>query len=490
MRVVVFVLAGSLITSGCSSGSAPSESVETGVGNAAIDAIFADWDQPGMPGCAVAVAQKGELLYAAGYGFANLDYDIPITPDTVFDVASVTKQFVAASINMLALDGKLSLDDDVRTWLPELPEYEQAVTLRHMLYHTSGFRDYLNLFPLAGRSDHYPLSLDQIVEMMARQRALVFEPGERYAYSNTAYMLLAKVIERAAGQTLGEFAAERIFEPLGMSGSLMYDNLQTIIPRRSTGYDRDGEGGLRIVHNYNFDVAGDGQLYTTVGDLLRWDSYLHDEQPAFYETMLTEGALNDGSPISRAQGLFLGEYRGLATVEHSGSSWGFRTQLRRFVEPGLAIAVACNSDYGRPGELTLRVADHYLADLLGPVEGDDESVDEEEATEVAVELPAAEELAAYAGAYFSRELDAIYRVAADANGMTVRIEQEPPIALAPVAVDAFEFDYHPQGWGGPSTVRLDFVRDATGAVTGFELASGSEIGIGFGRFMPPAGDLP
>ena len=159
---------------GCTAQEDPHAGVETGDDNAIVDAVFASWDVPGSPGCALAVAQDGTLVYSRGYGYANLDYDIPITPQTVFDVASITKQFNAASLSMLALEGKLSLDDNVRKWLPELPEYERPITLRHMLHHTSGLRDYLNLFPLAGRNDYFPISLDQILAMMSRQRAPIF----------------------------------------------------------------------------------------------------------------------------------------------------------------------------------------------------------------------------------------------------------------------------------------------------------------------------
>ena len=202
----------------CSYG-AESSGAEVGADRPAVDALFAEWNQPDSPGCALAVGQHGTPIYTRGYGYANLDYDIPITPQTVFDVGSVTKQFTAASLSMLALEGKLSLDDDVRKWLPELPEYDWPITLRHMLHHTSGFRDYLNLFPLAGRGDYYPISHPQILTMMARQRALIFSPGEQYEYSNSAYMLLAQVVERAGGQSLGEMARERIFAPLEMESS-------------------------------------------------------------------------------------------------------------------------------------------------------------------------------------------------------------------------------------------------------------------------------
>lgn len=440
------------------------------------------------------MARDGDLVYSRGYGYANLDYDIPITPQTVFDVASVTKQFVAAVANMLALDGTVSLDDDVRRWLPELPEHESPVTLRHLIFHTGGLRDYLNLFPLAGAGDYYySVSREQLLAMMSRQRAPVFAPGERYAYSNTGYMLLAHALERAGGKSIGELARERIFEPLGMDGSRMYENREEITPRRATGYHRDDDGNLRIVHNYNFEIAGDGQLYTTVEDLLRWDDYLHGaERPAIHESMLTEGTLNNGDGIEYAHGITLGEYRGLRTVGHGGHSWGFLTELRRYVEPGLSIAVACNAEYGDPGELARRVADHYLADQLGPAESDEEDEQDEDDEEEGAEQPDAPslssaELAEFAGSFFSTELDATYRFAVEDAGLTVRVEQQPALAIAPVAEDEFRVEFESRGWAA-SPARLAFERDASGGVTGFSLSSGSERGLVFEKL--PALDVP
>ncbi len=477
-EVLLAVLA---LAVGCAGPEEPPAGAETGADNAAVDAIFASWDEPDSPGCALAVARDGEFVYTRGYGYANLDYDIPVTPQTVFDVASVTKQFVAAVANLLALDGTVSLDDGVREWLPELPEYASAITLRHLIHHTGGLRDYLNLFPLAGAGDYYSVSREQLLAMMSRQRAPVFAPGERYAYSNTGYMLLAHGLERAAGKSLGALAHERIFEPLGMDGSLMYENREEIIPRRATGYHRDDEGELRIVHNYNFEIAGDGQLYTTVEDLLRWDDYLHGaDRPAIYDSMLTEGTLNDGEPIGYAHGITPGEYRGLRTVGHSGHSWGFLTELRRYVEPRLSIAVSCNAEFGAPGELARRVADHYLANQLGPEESDDEEDDagdeEEESPPVPSLSPA--ELAEFAGSFFSFELDATYRFAVGDDGLVVRVEQQPALEVQPVAENEFRVEFESRGWAA-SPARLEFDRDASGAVTGFSLSSGSERGLVF-----------
>ena len=477
------VVTGLALAFGCASQDDPHADRETGDDTAAVDAVFAVWDSQGSPGCALAVAQAGILLYSRGYGYANLDYDIPITPQTVFDIASVTKQFNAASLSMLALEGKLSLDDDVRKWLPELPEYEWPITLQHMLHHTSGLRDYLNLFPLAGRDDYYPISHAQILAMMSRQRALNFPPGDRYEYSNTAYMLLAQVLERAAGKTFGELARERIFEPLGMEGSLLYDNREEIIPRRATGYDRTVDGHVRILHNDNFDVAGDGQMYSTVEDLLRWDEYLHgDEKPEIHSMMLTEGHLNNGDPISYAQGIRLDEYRGLRTVGHSGSSWGFRTELVRFVEPRLSIAIACNLDSADPEILAQRVADHYLADQLGPA-GDEAADADDPVAESAFEplTLSSDQRAEFVGAYFSPELDATYRFALLDGGLVVRIEQELPIEVAAVAEDRFEFSFQPKGWSDAQPVSLEFDRNRSGDITGFGLSAGSERGIAFER---------
>ncbi|MYB20390.1 MAG: serine hydrolase [Holophagales bacterium] len=474
--LVVLVLAAA-----CAGSGEPPAGVETGADNPAIDTIFAPWNKPGSPGCALAVARDGEFVYTRGYGYANLDYDIPVTPQTVFDVASVTKQFVAAVANLLAQDGTVSLDDGVRVWLPELPEYASPVTLRHLIHHTGGLRDYLNLFPLAGSHDYYAVSREQLLAMMSRQRAPVFSPGERYEYSNTGYMLLAHALERAAGKSLGELAHERIFEPLGMDGSLMYENREVIIPRRATGYHRDDDGRLRVVHNYDFEIAGDGQLYTTVEDLLRWDEYLHGaDKPAIHQSMLTEGTLSNGEPIEYAHGITLGEYRGLRTVGHGGHSWGFLTELRRYVEPGLSIAVSCNAEYGDPGELARRVADHYLADQLGPEEGDDEeddADDEDEDSPAAPSLSSAE-LAAFAGSFFSAELDATYRFAAGDEGLTLRVEQQPALEVQPVAEDEFRVEFESRGWAA-SPARLEFQRDDAGAVTGFSLSSGSERGLVF-----------
>lgn len=492
IRNALCILAIATSAAACTGPEESAPAAEVGDDDPAIDALFASRDRPGSPGCALAVTRDGKTLYSRGYGYANLDYDVPVTPRTVFDVGSLTKQFIAASITMLELEGKLSLDDSVRRWLPELPAVNEPVTLRHMIYHTSGLRDYLTLFPLAGRGHYHPISHPQILDMMSRQRALASPPGERYRYSNTAYMLLAQVIERASGRTPGEFVEERIFGPLAMDGSLFYDNYEEIIPRRATGYDRHDDGDIRMVHNFNFDVPGDGQMYTTVEDLVRWDDYLHGaDKPAIHPAMLTEGSLDNGEAIARARGLFLGEYRGLRTVQHTGSSWGFRAVLMRFVQPGLAIAIACNDGLSNPLQLAHRVADHYLGDELAGKTGYED--DEEESAASGDSSGAAippEGLADFTGTFFSPELDALYRFAIEDDGLVLRIEQELPLRVLPVAEDDFTIRFDEQAYSGVLSASLAFDRDASGNVTGFSLSSGSERGLVFEKLQSAAAGDP
>ena len=462
---------------------AAKDTIGFGADNPAVDELFARWDQPGSPGCAVAVSQDGELIYSRGYGYANLDYDVPNTPSTTFDVASVTKQFVAASISMLELEGKLSFNDDIRKWLPEMPEYDSPVTLSHMLYHISGLRDYLTLFPLAGRDDYFPISHPQILAMMSRQRALEFTPGEDYEYSNTAYMLLAQVIERVSGQSIGEFIQERIFNPLQMNDSLMYDDHQRVIPQRAIGYERGDNDNVRMLHNFNFDVVGDGQIYASVEDLIRWDNFLHESRPPYYDTLMIEGTLNNKEPLERAKGLYLDEYRGLRTVHHTGSSWGFNSVIKRFRDAGLTIVVACNDDNSWPRWIAFRIADHYLAAQLGPVAATEDQPDESD-EQTASEEPYAlspTELMRFLGSYYSYELDATYQIRRGNGGLVVHIEQEQPIPLIAAAADRLEFQFQPQGWSGNSTVQLDVRRNDVRNVTGFDLSVDTTRGIIFER---------
>ena len=449
-----------------------------------VDALVGEQVAGTGPGCAVGVARGGDVLHARGYGLANLDHGVAITPDTVFDVGSVTKQFTAASIVLLSLDGALGLDDDVREHLPELPDHGATITIGHLLHHTSGVRDYLNLMALAGREFYAPISHLDIVELMARQRALNHPPGERYSYSNTGYMLLATIVERVSGRSFGTFARERIFEPLGMTASFLYEDAEQVVPHRATGYAPGGGGRFRMVHNFSFATAGDGQLYTTVGDLLRWSRAFATDGvagPDFTAAMLAPGTLADGEMLGYGGGLFLGEYRGLTTNGHGGSTWGFRARLVRLPDHELAVAVLCNREDANPGRLANGVVDLYLADHLEPAaepggpRGRRRGRPGEAAAAPTPIVPGD-----YEGSFYSEELDARHHIAPDDGALRVRIERWPPLDLVRIGGDRFAGIDFP-AWTGPRRVELEFRRSARGVVTGFALSAGQARGIEFVR---------
>ena len=517
-----------------------------------VDAIFAEWDRPDSPGCALAVIHKGEIVYKNGYGSASLEHGVPITPSTVFYSGSVSRQFVALSIALLAEQGKLSFDDDIRAYLPEIPEYDRTITVRHLIHHTSGLRDYLQLGFLAGRSYLDSMAEEEVLALIARQDALNFSPGGQYLYSNSGYFLLAQIVERASGQTLREYTDEHVLGPLGMADSHFHDDNTMVVPRRADGYFRQDDGSWGVM-TMRFALVGSGGLYTTVEDLVRWDqNFYHNTLGAgaqtLIDTTLTRGILASGDTLNYAFALGVGSYRGLKTVGHGGSLGGFRANLVRFPEHQFATAILCNLANVNPGALANRVADLYLADVLAPTASASEPETEAEARTVATVDPAiyddyhgkyadalglvigiaregerlildwpgydaielfpesetmffqhidedrfafhreasgevagltvhrgarrihftripawtADELAAYAGAYHSDELQVTYTIALNDGDLTLRIQSNPPSELSVTRQDN----------ASAEVGSMTFERDDHGAVTGFVLQSG------------------
>lgn len=336
--------------------------------NAQIDAVFAKFDSTTSPGCSAAASKDGKLVYSRGYGMANLDHSVPITPQTPFHVASVSKQFTAAAIVLLAQQGKLSLDDDVRKHLPEVPDLGATITLRQMIHHTSGLRDQWDLLELAGwRYSEDRISDDDVLRLMTRQRKLNFAPNSQYLYSNMGYTLLALVVKRVSGQSLREFTSERIFKPLGMNSTHFRDDHAEIVPGFANGYERAGDTFRTSVTN--FDTTGATSLVTTAEDLLRWDENFYTGKvggAAFVEQMLQRATLSDGETITYAFGLAHEAYRGLATVGHDGADAGYRSTVRRFPKQHFGIAVMCNVAEARPDELADGMTDVLLAAQLQP----------------------------------------------------------------------------------------------------------------------------
>jgi CubicO group peptidase (beta-lactamase class C family) len=335
---------------------------------AKIDPLFAKYAKPGSPGCAVGVFRAGEIVFAKGYGYANLEHGIPIGPSTAFELASMSKQFTAASILLLAQDGKLGLDDDVRKYVPEVPDYGHTITLRHLLHHTGGLREYDPLLDLSGFDVADVATEGDALRLVGLQRGVNFAPGAEWSYSNTGYFLLSYVVKRVGGRSLAAFEKERIFDPLGMKDTMTMDDHTLIVPHRATGYVRREDGSFAIEMSGR-EQTGEGNIQSTIEDLARWDGNFYEPKvggAAWPEAMRTPGKLADGRPLTYAMGLSIGTRGGVAEEQHSGGWAGYVTQIRRFPSERLTVACLCNVADARPGTLTASVADVVLPKLAAP----------------------------------------------------------------------------------------------------------------------------
>lgn len=440
---------------------------------AAIDAIYAAYDRDGSPGCLVGVLREGRVVYARGYGFANLDYGIRHSPEMVYYVGSVSKQFTAAAIALLAQDGRISLDDDVRRYLPELPDYGRTMTIRHLVHHTSGLRDIYTLMSLAGIRMEDVLTNADALALIARQKELNFPPGDDYLYSNTGYWLLGQIIERVTGRTLAQYAEEKIFQPLGMTHTRFYDEAGRIMRNRVISYGSDGAGGYRITYLGNFDKVGAGGLYTTLGDLAKWDVNFYE--PAlggqeFLRTMHTRGVLTSGDTLPYAFGLNVQERRGLRMVRHGGSLMGFRADLVRYASERFSVISLCNLGSIDPGPLADQVTDLYLGSRLRAVSESRPAPRPAAPSASAPPLSSAEQLRSFAGRYYSPELDATYTLTVAADTLRV-LRRTGTQVLRATAADRFT----------SGSQVFAFERAASGHVTGFTVQAGRVRNIRFAR---------
>lgn len=336
-----------------------------------VDDVFRDVDGPTLPGCALSVMRDGAPIYERGYGMANLEYGIPITPHSVFHVASVSKHFTAMAVELLVGEGRVSWDDDIRTYVPQVPDFGTVITLRHLVHHTSGIRDQWNLLAMAGwRWEGDVVTQKDVLDITSRQTALNFPPGERYLYSNTGFTLLAVVVERVTGQTIREFTTERIFEPLGMEATHFHDDHEMIVRNRAWAYAPELEGDFGLKNSIpDFDVVGATSLFTTAHELAAWDRNFYTGRVGgedALERLRERFALNSGDTIAYAHGLSVGSYRGLRTEGHGGADAGYRSQFLRFPDQRFTVAVLCNFPSANPGRRAQLVAEAYLDDAMTP----------------------------------------------------------------------------------------------------------------------------
>jgi CubicO group peptidase (beta-lactamase class C family) len=517
-----------------------------------VDRVFAAWRDTEGPGCSLSVSSSGRIVYERGYGMANLETATPIRPSSIFHVASVSKQFTATAIMLLARDGKLSVDDNIRKYLPEIPDYGTPITIRHLLTHTSGLRDQWDLIGLArGRFEEDRITEADVMDIVPRQKALNFTPGAEYLYSNTGFTLLGVIVKRVSGQSLRAFAEERIFKPLGMTSTHFHDDYTMLVPNRTSAYEMRADGWHVSIPN--FDVYGATSLFTTTGDLLKWEANF--EHPvvgdrALFDQMETPARLTNGDTTTYGFGLVVARYRGARVVEHNGADAGYRSYVGRFPDRGLAIAIACNASTANTTLLARGVADAYIGKALAPVAAPVASATQavtlppgslekragayiQPTTQQVVELimrngalsagqasgsalvPTAENrfrlgqaelvfaagehagfelrplagggrpvsyewrqpavasaavLGAYAGEYFSEELNARYRVAATDSNITLRTGTSNPLPARMVFIDGFQ--------AGSYTIQ--FVR-RRGQVSGFEITDGRVRRVMFER---------
>ncbi len=424
-----------------------------------VDSLFSQWDSADSPGCALAVVKDGKIVYKKGYGMANLELGVPISPESVFYIGSVSKQFVAMCIALLVDRGMISLDDDIRKFIPEIPDYGTPITVRHLIHHMGGIRDYLELESIAG----VPFGVyheQDVIDLISRQEELNFKPGEEYTYSNSGYFLLGVIVKEASGESLREFADKNIFKPLGMKNSRFHDDFEELIKNRATGY----YGGRGRYRNFvsTFDCVGSGGLFTSVEDLYLWDqNFTHHKVGGkdVMELMQTQGMLNSGKKLDYAFGLEIGTYRGLKVVEHGGSLGGYRAEFLRFPDQRFSVIILANLASVLPSRLARQVVDLYLEKDFSEDKPETKKRTMEKV--VPVDIPE-KTLKEYTGNFHSPEVQAAFQILLREGRLYLCRNGGQNIPMLAAAKDLFRV----RGW----TIR--FIRDAEEQISGFRLSSG------------------
>ncbi len=431
-----------------------------------VDELFKQWDKDGSPGAAVGIFKDGRIIYARGYGIANLEYALPWTPQTPSRIGSISKQFIGTCIAILAEQGKLSLDDNIRKYIPGWPEYDGPVKLRHLMHHTSGVREYLTLVELMGKPEGsgYIYTPKELVRTLSRQKELNFKPGDENSYSNSGYFLLSEIVSRVSGMETSAFAKKYIFDPLGMNDTHFHDNPDLIVKNRAYGYSPKKEGGYRL-DILRLKVIGDLGVITTVEDFLKWDqnfyeNKLGDATQNLINMMKTRGKLNNGEVIPYAFGLNISHYGGLRIVSHGGSAVGYQAQYMQFPDQRFSVVVLSNLSNFSTGRIARKIADLYLADQFT------ESPTPRQRQRPRGERPkpvklSSSKLQKYVGNYYSDELDITYTLDVESNNLVLKLRETSSI-LAAYSTDNF-------GWGRR---RLEFKRDRGKRITGFILQAG------------------
>ena len=413
-----------------------------------VDSVFAGLTSTAAPGCALGISRDGRLVYARGYGMANLETGTAITPASIFHVASISKQFAAFAVALLAEDGKLSLDDDIRKHVPEIPAYARPITIRHLIHHTSGLRDQWSLLGMADWRDDDLITEDDVLSIVSRQKELNFLPGDEYTYSNTGYTLLAVIVKRVSGKSLRQFADERIFQPLGMNSTHFHDDHTMVVPGRTSAYNPRPGGGW-MVSIPVFDTYGATSLFTTVEDLLKWEQNFVEPKVgsrALIEKAQQPTTLTTGRKLDYGYGLSIEDYRGQPAVGHGGADAGYRSDVIRFPQAGLAIDVLCNAANSGPNDLSRKVADILLEKQLKPAPA--------QAAADTSQPVSAHLQSRITGVYLRRGVDEVFEVGAK-DGKLMLLPWQLPIrhvVADTFATTVFPVTFVTEGPPGPAAV--------------------------------------
>jgi CubicO group peptidase (beta-lactamase class C family) len=416
-----------------------------------VDAIFEAYAGNASPGCELGVLRNGEFVYKKAYGMADLEHRVPLTTSAPIAVGSLAKQFTAAVVAKLARSGRLSLDDKFRKHFPELPSYAEQVTVRDLVHHISGIRDYLGLIAIGGEPDDFHTSEEEFLELMARQRALNFEPATQYLYSNSEYVLLAILVRRVTGKSLRQAAEEMLFAPLGMTHTKFDDRPTELIPDRVLGYSPRGKEFV-VNMNASDGVTGDGALFTTVDDLRQWDRYLSSKDA---EDLLVDANLKNGKPVHYGFGLQLVHIDSDRLIAHGGGFKGYRAEMFKFPDRGLTMFCLCNTSGSNPTSLLEKVSSLYLGRKIG---GGSDSTDPSRPNASSPPAEPAGDLSIYAGRYYSADVDAAYEVRTAQGKLNFRCKHSI-FDSSQQGKDRFRF----------SSYSIQFTMDATGKPTGFVL---------------------
>lgn len=436
------------------------------------DSIFSEYNDLSKPGLAISIISNGKIVYSKGFGSANLEFDIPVTPSTVFHIASVSKQFTVFSILLLEEQGKLSIDDDIRKYIPEMPDFGKTITLRHLASHTSGLRDQWYLLGLAGWRDDDIKTNKQILDLIFNQKELNFNPGEKYSYCNTGFTLLAEVVSRVSGQTFADFTKSNIFMPLKMFNTQFNDDYEKIIKNRANSYYTDSTGYKKSI--FNNESVGATNLNTTIEDMSLWSlnfSNVTIGSNEIIKKMNTPVVLNNSKSIKLGLGQFIDEYKGLKEISHEGLDAGYRAYFSRFPEQSFSVIIFTNCREINPYPLACEVTDLYLKKDFKPLPKNEADVISEKDNNVVIDSVkySASELKEFSGNYYSQELQTTYHIISKENHLEIHHIRIGVLKIQSIKKDLF------QDFGEWEYSSFQFVRDASNKIVEMRFSGGDRV---------------